>query len=151
MKQLETQVSIHASVEEVWQVLMHWEDYSSWNPFIVSIEGTAKVGTKLTNTLTLPRRKPQVFKPKIVVIEPNRELRWIGHLGLKGIFDGEHYFKLSPTDNQKGTSFVQGEKFSGVLNAFIMKQIGNDTLNAFERMNAALKKRVEQKNTKLGD
>lgn len=34
------------------------------------------------------------FKPKILIVEPNKEFRWKGKLGINGIFDGKHYFIL---------------------------------------------------------
>jgi hypothetical protein len=33
------------------------------------------------------------------VVQPERELRWLGHFIVSGIFDGEHYFVLDPRKN----------------------------------------------------
>src|SRR5262249_4977516 len=54
------------------------------------------------------------FKPEVLVATPNKELRWLGKLGLHGIFDGEHFFVL--TTNGDGTTRLNhGERFSGAL------------------------------------
>lgn len=62
------------------------------------------------------------FKPKILTLEPNKEFRWKGKLGINGIFDGEHYFILEYLDKNK-TKFIHGEKFSGILVYFAGKML----------------------------
>ena len=47
MKQIETEIIIEAPVEQVWENLMNFKEYSNWNPFIKSIRGTRTVGKKL--------------------------------------------------------------------------------------------------------
>nr|MBX2875312.1 SRPBCC domain-containing protein [Saprospiraceae bacterium] len=64
------------------------------------------------------------------------------HLFVKGLFDGEHYFLLSP-DEKGGTRFVHGEHFRGLLSGLIFKLIGQKTERAFIKMNKALKQRCE--------
>ena len=84
------------------------------------------------------------FKPTVLVLHPERELRWLGHLLLPGVFDGEHYFLLEPiADN--GTRLTQGERFAGILVGLF-----GGTLTAtgagFRAMNAALKREAEKRN-----
>jgi hypothetical protein len=82
------------------------------------------------------------FKPTILKYEKNRELRWIGKLFFKGLFDGEHYFVLS--DNKDGTTtFLQGETFNGVL-VPVFKSALNNTKTGFNLMNEALKFEAEK-------
>jgi len=38
------------------------------------------------------------FRPTILKAEPNRELRWLGHLLVPGLFDGEHIFTIETWD-----------------------------------------------------
>ncbi|WP_152988315.1 hypothetical protein [Paracoccus sp. MKU1] len=65
-------------------------------------------------------------------------MRWLGRLFLPHALDGEHYFILD--ERQGSTYLIHGEGFHGVLLGFIdAKRFGAD----FERMNAALKARVE--------
>ena len=78
------------------------------------------------------------FRPTVLRAEPERELRWLGRLLLPRIFDGEHYFVIE--DHEGGTRLVHGERFHGVLLWFID---ANQFRADFERMNAALKARVE--------
>ena len=72
-----------------------------------------------------------------------KEFRWKGHLFVKGLFDGEHYFKLDALGPDK-TRFIHGEQFSGVLSGMLLKMIGDSTLNGLKSMNEALKQLAEK-------
>lgn len=140
MKSIQTEIIINAPKEKVWQVLTDFQNYSTWNSFIVSIEGEAKEGTKLKNTMILEGDK-NIFKPKILKVIPNEYLEWLGKAPL-GVFKGKHYFKLESI-NANQTKLTHGEHFSGWLRGMIMKKIGKATQEAFIQMNKDLKKVVE--------
>lgn len=141
MKTLETNIKINASANQVWNVLRDFKSYPEWNPFVTSITGKPAVGTQLETSIELDAEKPQFFKPEVLVVDKNKELRWIGKLFVKGLFDGEHYFQIIEAED--GVEFIHGEKFSGVLVAPIMSLIGEKTESGFKAMNEALKNRVE--------
>ncbi len=82
------------------------------------------------------------FTPRVLAFEKNKEFRWLGHLFIKGLFDGEHRFEL--TDNSDGsTTFRQSEQFGGILVPLFNKMIEVNTRNGFEAMNKKLKERAE--------
>lgn len=141
MQNIETKIIINAAVGQVWKILTNFEAYSEWNPFIHS-EGKAVEGTRLKNTMHLEGQKPQVFKPRILEVKENAILRWEGNLFFKGLFDGEHYFKLKAI-NANQTELTHGENFRGILVGPIMRMIKDATQKGFETMNQALKKRTE--------
>jgi len=82
------------------------------------------------------------FQPKVLVNLPEKEFRWLGHLWVKGLFDGEHFFQLEPV-GEGHTHLVHGEKFTGLFSSLIVKMIGADTLKSFQAMNQALNDRVK--------
>ena len=141
MKRIETQISIEAPPQKVWNVLTDFEQHTKWNPFIESIKGDKKVGSTLTVTLHPPGVRATTFKPRILVFDEGKEFRWRGKFGVNGLFDGEHYFILSPQEDE-GTLFIHGEKFSGIL-VPLLGRILKDTKNGFLLMNKALKRRCE--------
>lgn len=54
------------------------------------------------------------FRPTVTVATPGQELRWVGTLGIKQLFHGQHSFVLSP--NHDGTTrLTNHEEFSGAL------------------------------------
>jgi hypothetical protein len=136
-KEISTRILIDAPAHKVWEVLTDFSAYPAWNPFVKSLIGEVQPGNKIK--VALPGMN---FQPKVLTFQPNRELRWIGNLLFKGVFDGEHQFLL--TENADGsTTFEQGEKFSGILVGLFSSKLDRDTKPGFESMNRALKARVE--------
>ncbi len=142
MKSIKTQITIEASPEQVWAVLMDFDRYPEWNPFLISVKGEPVVGTHLDNEIKTSEKKIMKFQPEVLVAEANTEFRWRGKTFVKGLFDGEHYFLLE-SDSAGSTTLIHGENFTGMLSGVIMKMIGEDTIRGFESMNKALKQRVE--------
>ncbi|GAA3532550.1 SRPBCC domain-containing protein [Nonomuraea rosea] len=140
MREISTSIDIQASPEQVWAILVDFDGYSSWNPFIREGAGEAVVGGRLTLRMFPESGKPMVFKPEVLAAEPGKVLRWVGHLIVPGLFDGTHQFLLTPTPT--GTHLVQSESFKGLLVPFLGKMLEGTARN-FERLNEALKKRAE--------
>lgn len=143
-KEIKTEILIHATPEKVWSILTDFENYPNWNPFIKSIKGDVHVGNKITARIEPPEAKGMTFKPKILTLETNKELTWLGHFVFTGLFDGEHKFEL--IDNGNGTTtFKQSEKFKGILLPLFNKLLDTNTKRGFEEMNRKLKELAEQK------
>ncbi len=141
-KELKTEILINATPAKVWAILTNFDDYPHWNPFIKSIKGAKKVGERITARMEPPEAQGMTFKPKILVFEPEKEFKWLGHLWFAGLFDGEHKFEL--IDNGNGTTtFKQSEKFNGVLVPLFKTMIEKNTKQGFESMNRALKALAE--------
>ena len=89
-----------------------------------------------------PESRGVTFKPKVLNIEPNRELRWLGHLLVPGLFDGDHTLAIEPLEENR-VRFVQREAFKGLLVPLLARSLDNNTRRGFEEMNSALKERAE--------
>ena len=141
-KSLEEEIIINAPAEAVWNVLVDFENWENWNPFIIKAKGKAEVGEKLENVFR-NGDKDMVIKPKLLKVDQNEELVWIGRLIMPGIFDGRHGFRIEEIGPNQ-VRFVNYENFKGILSGMIMKKIGEDTKANFNKMNQALKAEVEQ-------
>jgi len=141
-KSIATEITIDAPADAVWSVLADTAAYADWNPFVTSLSGDLVKGATLAVTIQLQGKSPMKLVPEVLAAEPGRELRWVGKLGLRGIFDGEHYFILEETADG-ATVFRHGETFSGPLAYPLFALIRKDTKAGFEAMNAALKARAE--------
>jgi hypothetical protein len=139
---ISTEIEINAPAAAVWSELVDGGAYPEWNPFVKHLSGDIDVGTNLNVTIQSEGNSPMDFTPEVLVADENAELRWVGKLFVRGIFDGEHYFILEETD--RGTTiFRHGENFAGILGYPLPALIQEDTENGFKAMNAALKARVE--------
>jgi hypothetical protein len=142
MHEVRTEIEIDATPERVWAILLDFPSHPEWNPFVRSIKGDAKVGDRLTVFIQPQGGKGMTFRPAVLSVIPNSELRWLGHLLLPGIFDGEHYFQITQLAPRR-VRFVQGERFSGVLVPFAKSSLDGGTKAGFVAMNQALKSRAE--------
>jgi len=142
MYELRTEVDIDAPAEVVWDILMDFYAYSSWNPFVRTLEGSPSEGGRLKVTLQQPGSKPMSFEPEVVEVEPEKTFAWLGHMVLPRVFDGEHRFEIAAT-GEGHVRFVQRERFRGILVPLMRKMLETKTRSGFEAMNEALKKRAE--------
>lgn len=143
MKEISTEIGISAPPEKVWEVLTDFPAFPQWNAFVQTVEGQLTAGAELIVRIQPPGGMAMTFKPNILKVDPNRELRWLGRLWFPGVFDGEHYFLVEELGPGQ-TRFTQGERFAGIL-VPLMGMIGlyPKTLLGFSEMNQALKDRVE--------
>jgi len=143
MKELRTEIDIDASAERVWTSLTDFATFPQWNPFIRRIRGTPVVGSKLEVFLQASGTKGMTFRPTVKKVERNRELRWLGHLGIRGLFDGEHVFEIHEAGTNR-VRFVQREEFRGLLVPLLARSLDRDAHRGFEEMNRALRDRAER-------
>lgn len=142
MKEIRTEVEIDAPAERVWQVLTDFGSFPGWKPFIRRAEGEARAGAELRVHLQPASGRGMTFKPTVLRAEPPHELRWLGRLGIPGLFDGEHIFTIEAAGADRAL-FVQREVFRGILVPLMARGLDRDTRRGFEEMNRALKARVE--------
>lgn len=142
MRELRTEIEIEAAAPRVWEVLTDLASYPEWNPFVRRGEGKLAVGERLHVFIQPPGGQGMSFRPRVLVADLDRELRWLGHLWIPGLFDGEHSFAIEPLGPGR-VRFVHSEKFGGILRPFLWKMLDTDTRRGFEAMNVALKQRCE--------
>jgi hypothetical protein len=142
VRTIHTEVGIAAGATLVWDILAATDRWGEWNPFAKVVSGCLAVGERIEVQLAPPGQKPTTFRPTIVRLEPGREFRWLGHLGIPGLFDGEHAFRIVP-EGAARCRLEQSETFRGLLAGPILWLIGDATRRGFEAMNLALKARAE--------
>ena len=141
-KELRSEIVIDAPSERVWNILTDFDRFPEWNPFIRRASGRIETNARLNVTLHPSGGRATTFKPSVLKVEPNKELQWQGHLGIPGLFDGQHIFELRSLGDA-GTLFVQRERFGGILLPFLTGMLKNETAHGFNEMNHALKSRAE--------
>jgi hypothetical protein len=142
MKEINNEVEIQASPEEVWQVLTELDEYADWNPLLHDAVGKVQEGEKVDVTFQTASKKGTLHC-SVVRVEPNRELRWKYHVLLPGLFKGEHIFTIEPIE-EKRVRFIDREIFNGLFVPLLAKDIDTNSKEAMEAMDEALKARAEK-------
>jgi hypothetical protein len=143
MYEIKTEIDIRSTPERVWSILTDFPAQSSWNPFIRSIEGPVEPGARLTVSVRPAGGKLTTFRPTVLLVLPNVELRWLGRFLFRGVFNGQHYFRITRSSSGR-VHFVQGERFGGLLAGLAKSTLERRTQAGFVAMNQALKKRAEE-------
>lgn len=142
MRSIDTEALIDASPLAVWDILVDFDRYHEWNPFIPRGAGRPEVGTTLVLEMRAPGDKPRTVRPTVVVASPGEHLRWRGTLSVPGLFAGRHEFILEPL-GAAGTRVRHREDFTGLLVPLLGGAL-KKTEQGFYAFNEALKKRAEQ-------
>lgn len=143
VKTLHTEIEIEASAERVWGILTAFPGYPNWNPFIPRIVGPLLVGARLEVRIEPPGGMAATLRPRLIAADPGRELRWLGHLVIPGLFDGNHRFMIAPLGPDR-VRLIQEERFGGILVPLFATELDRHTRAGFEAMNRALKEQAER-------
>ena len=129
--------TINAPADHVWGYLTDASAYPSWNPTIVSLDGSIAEGTTIALVSTLnPKR---TFKLKVSDVDAPRSMVWSDGMPL-GLFKGVRTFTLGEQDGT--TTFTMEEVHSGLLEPLISKSIP-DMTQSFQDFGDALKQTAE--------
>jgi len=142
IKTIHTQIEIDAQASRVWDVLIDLSSYPDWNPMIRHAEGELRPGERLKLHFEPVGQKRRNFRPRLLVVEPNQELRWQGQPGVRWLFESEHVFVIEPTEDGK-TRLDHDMIFHGLLIPLVRNILEAATRRPFEDMNRALKDRSE--------
>jgi len=144
MRELSTEIEFEGTPQEVWDVLTDLPAYAQWNPFIKAIHGEPRTGAKLEVRMEPEGERAMTFRPMVLMAEPGREFKWLGHLLVPGIFDGEHRWLIEEIDAGR-VRFTQSERFGGILVPLLWKKLRDGgTAKGFRAMNEALAARVAE-------
>jgi hypothetical protein len=141
--EIQTDIWIERPPADVWQILTATDEYRSWNPFIRLVRGELHPGSRIEVVIGPPDSTPMTFWPIVITVQREREIRWLGSVWIRGLFDGEHSFRLE--SDGKRTHLFHAERFSGVLVGRLSNGILRETQCGFVAMNQALKQRAESR------
>ena len=140
---IKTETLINARAEAVWAAMTDFPSFPSWNPFVRRAEGRLEPGSRLKIRLRLDHGLPMTFRPRVTVVEPNRELRWLATLGRPGVFDVDRAFQIEPHDG--GVRFVMSEECTGWLTPVMFAtNLEAQLYRGYDAFNEALRRRVEE-------
>ncbi len=115
MQSIHTTIDIDAPADIVWEVLTDFAAYPEWNDY-TRITGTPAEGERLTVAPGPDAGRMPTFRPRVLRAEDN-ELAWLGHLWVRGLFDGEHSFVVEQRAGGRSRLVQSEESFEGVNRA----------------------------------
>jgi hypothetical protein len=143
MKEIQSEIEIQATPDQVWQILTDLDKYPEWHPYATAV-GKVAVGEKVDLALKPAslKTKGMVLHCKVTKVVVNRELRWKYFVGAAMLFSGEHIFAIEPIDASH-VRFIDREVFNGLLIPLQANDIDINTRSDFIAMDQALKTRAE--------
>lgn len=141
MREIRTEIEIDAPPETVWEILTDIESYREWNPHVTRAKGDLREGESIEITVDRIGEKRRTMRVRVSTVEPVRRLQWIGTVGSKWLFEGQHTFELDSRGDGR-TRFGNHEQVSGILTPLALS---DDPEQDYERMNRALKERAERR------
>jgi hypothetical protein len=145
VKQIRTEIEIRSTPEIVWRILTDFSKYPEWNPFINKISGELKEGSRLVAHMNINGSRSITAKVILNKVDTYKELRWIGHAGTSGLFEGEHFFSIDSLGNDN-VKFTHGEIFTGFLIPLLSRRL-DKAIQSYEAMNKSLKALAEKENS----
>lgn len=141
--EINEQIEIDAPIEKVWTTVIDFPSYKNWNSQLEYMGGTVKPDGQLHLKLSAQGASPYEFKPKISHWQENKKFAWLAITGFPRVFDGEHFFELEQTKENK-TLVINREEYRGVL-SLMMKNLPmmKSAPDGFKKMNSELKNYIE--------
>lgn len=138
-KSAHSELIINAPAEKVWTVLTDFGKYPEWNPTMKLVKGEVKEGNKVVYQFTQDADNVSEISAKVQKLIPNKLLNQKG--GIPLILTFNHRYVLEPQGEK--TKMIIHEDYGGIgVNFWNPKEVEK----AYERLNQALKKRVEEVN-----
>jgi hypothetical protein len=141
-KEFVTSIEIDAPAQRVWDVLAGLSAYPRWNPMIRRASGEMRVGARLTVRFEPDGSRGHTFRPRLLVVEPGRELRWLGWPRFPWVFDSEHYWIMEEMPGGM-TRLQHGAVVYGLAAPLAGKAMAKTSRGPFEKMNHAHKEQSE--------
>lgn len=143
MPEIVTSIDIDAPAEKVWDALVDFAAYPSWNPLVTKIEGDLRVGSRVDFKIRVGSRSMPISAELSRATAP-LGLAWIGpwQKPLRFVASGEHYFEIEPVTDDS-CRFVHGERFYGLPFRLAWRRLEPDLRRSYGTMNDAIKRYVE--------
>ena len=138
------EIDINAPRFEVWDALIHKEQWHHWNTFLFDVEPNRQFRPGKEVLLALRRVEGEAeteFQPKVILLQSNRCLRWI--LKVPGLRN-EHVFELEAIGPNR-TRYIHRVRITGTLSHFFVPFIRQDEKRGICRMSRQIKRYVERR------
>jgi hypothetical protein len=143
-------VTINATIEQVWQVLLDLDAYPQWNPFTWCIgtpeapDRSLRMGTPVDLHVRFARRGERLQQERVALLEPPFRLGWGMTLGAPWLLKALREQRLETVDAQV-CRYQTWDAFAGVLAPVVVGLFGKDIQDGFNAVAWALKREAERR------
>jgi hypothetical protein len=134
-----TTTVVQAPREKVWRLVVDFDAYPEWNPYLRSVQGRPAAGSTLEVRLEPRAGDAQDVSASVTVFKPPRKLRWRSRLLGPGVRDFEYEVIVDPLGPNRAR-VTQRARYEGWLTLLVD---ADDTRAGLEEMARALKLRAE--------
>lgn len=131
---------VSAPRELVWRLLIEFDRYETWNPYITKASGEARKGERIVLRLDPRDAGPQEVECDVLDVKQLRKVLWRCRAYAPGLLDREHTFRLLPLDDDR-IRLVYDGRWEGVFVPFADL---DDRKSGYRRMAHALKEHAER-------
>ncbi|MBL4668089.1 MAG: SRPBCC domain-containing protein [Flavobacteriales bacterium] len=143
MKEINTEIIISSTPNEVWETLMDLDNWPKWNPIVNNIYGKLDVGGELSITMADSKgNASKKYKAIVIELEKNKKFSFSAIMIAKFMFSADRIIELKETE--EGTLFTQREIYKGIMVSMFWGKLCTDAVKMLNSMNQALKKEVEK-------
>jgi hypothetical protein len=137
------EITIHANIETVWNILEDFDRYGEWNDFCPKVETTKKVGDPFVMTVYMhPGKKPIIQHEIFSDYEPPYKVGWALDWG---ILLKTHRVQVLKKIDENTTHYFTEDKFWGLLTWLVMLLYRKPVQRGFDFVARAIKERAENR------
>jgi hypothetical protein len=134
-------IQIDAPPAAVWKTLSDTARYPDWNPLIRHVDGELRQREAVEVTVALLESGEYTSPARVMVANPDGELRWRGAWLHPDLLTIEEYIEFDRAPG--GTKLNHTARFSGLLAGSFSAGLFERAQGAIQAMNRALKERAE--------
>ncbi len=135
MRIIEISDVLSCKKEVLWHLLMDFENYHDWHPYVKSIKGGIKPKKKLTLHLNPHWQKIQTVR--VTSLKNNQSFSWLSSWFFFGVLDCHYSFEIKDHENSS-TMFTQKLALSGLLVLFNWRRLKRKHQLQLKKINNAL-------------
>jgi uncharacterized protein YndB with AHSA1/START domain len=132
---------IAAPPELVWEVLVDFEAYAQWNPWLTEARGNAEVGASVDARVRLGADERKAAH-RVFEVDAPRRLCWRDHGYTTSFATGSRCRTLEP-DGEGGTRLQVELLVGGAFRKMVARKYGADLQAGMDAETAALARRAE--------
>lgn len=145
MREIRTEITINAAIEDVWACLMQLEHWEAWNPIVKRASGTPAPNSILDITMVgkdgRDGKDGPNYQPVVIEFNAPHQFRWRAKMMASFLFTNDKIFQLETCE--QGTRLIHIEAYKGLMVSMFWAKLAEFVPGMLNSMNEALKATLE--------